>query len=258
MNDKQPEKTILMLERLSRLAALYAFVASFGTAVAAQEQVFTDTDWNLPLKVSCGLPTEGAMKQVRVGGDQKLRVTLNQGDIGQCGTDNKRRHSAPFWERAEVAQVARMPLGRNHRISAEVTIESGFTGAREAFLQIHGWTPNCQKASPPVMLKFHKGLLKIETLRRVTRFRAGNHRDALRKRVAVAGLYGKPLRFVLDFDTTTSPGKLSVSMNGAELVKNARVEFAACAQPYLKIGAYRPGGAKSGTSVVVFDDLRVE
>jgi len=135
---------------------------------------------------------------------------------------------------------------------------SGFTGEREAFFQIHGWAQGCQKASPRLMLKFDAGRLKVETLRGVSVFSSGRHRNVLKKAVDVGALYAKPMRLVVDFDATTRPGKVSVSLDGARLVSNVPIDFARCAQPYVKFGVYRPGGKGTGTSRVVFDDLRVE
>lgn len=241
-----------------RCLTLIASLACFTAPAFAAGQTHKDSDWNTAFQDSCGLPSRTSVEPVAVEGDRKLRFTLNEGEKGKCSTDNQRRHSAPYWERAELSQVARMKVGARYQISAEVMLMQGFTGERESFFQIHGWAKNCKKAYPPVMLKFKKGKLAVETLRGVTKSRPGNHRNVLRKTVRAQSLYGKPVKLTLDFDTRSNPGLLSVSLGGTTLVSGAAVEFAACAKPYAKFGIYRPGGKGSGTSVVVFDDLRVE
>ncbi|MEP5727925.1 MAG: heparin lyase I family protein [Sulfitobacter sp.] len=241
-----------------RYIALAVTLTCLSEAAFAQRQTYTDSDWNMSFVDSCGMPSQQSVVQQAVDGDRKLRFSLKSGDIGKCGTDNQARHSAPFWERAELAQRPKLKLGQRHRISAEITFQSGFTGKREAFMQIHGWTQNCKNASPPVMLKFSNGKMTIETLRKVSSFRRGKHRNILEKLIAVKSLYDKPQILTLDFDTTTNPGRLAVSLGGQPLVTNSPVEFANCAEPYVKIGVYRPGNSGGGTSAVVFDNLLIE
>lgn len=224
---------------------------------AADRTRYKDKDWNESFVESCGLHRPNSIQRVTLEGDQKLQVTLQRGDIGQCSTDNKARHRAPFWERAEVSQSNSFRTGHRYRISAEVTFLQGFTGDRETFFQIHGWATDCTKAYPPVMMKFRNGKLAIETLRGASASHPGNHRNALRKKILVTSLYGKPLTLALEFDTRTQPGKLSVSLSGSELISDAPVSFAPCAIPHIKFGIYRPGGQGSQTSQVLFDDLQV-
>ena len=87
---------------------------------------------------------------------------------------------------------------------------------------------------------------------------SGKHRDVLKRRVDVRKLYDVPMQLVVDFDTSTRPSRMSLSLGGNILVENEKVDYARCAEPRVKFGVYRPGGKGSGTSVVVFDDLRVE
>lgn len=247
-----------MLQRLLLTGTLSLAMICLGAVADAQRQVYSDKDWNTLFVDNCGLPNAGSVETVKIGGDQKLRFTLAKGDKGRCSSDDRRRHRAPYWERAELAQEGRMRVGHLYRISAEIEIVRGFKGDREAFFQIHGWTSACQEANPPLMVKFHKGKLRVEALRGVSATRSGKHRNALRKRVKVRSLYGKPMKLVVDFDTRTQPGRFSLSLGGQVLVSDAKVEFTACAEPHVKFGIYRPGGKATGTSVAVFDDLVVE
>ena len=244
------------MKRFLLTGLLSASLMTIGQISGAQGLIFGDTDWNTAFAESCGLPRQNSIERITLGGDRKLRFTLEPGDIGKCSTDNRSRHRAPYWERAEVSQMTNFNIGHRYRMSAEVTFVSGFVGDRETFFQIHGWAHDCTKAYPPVMVKFKKGKLAIETLRGASGVHPGNHRNALRKNVRVSTLYDRQLAFVVDFDTGTRPGKLSVSLGGAQLVTDAPVTFAPCAVPHVKFGIYRPGGKGSQRSVVVFDDLQ--
>ena len=232
--------------------------AGLSGAAMAQGASYTDSDWNVSFVDNCGLPGPASITPITIDGDRKLRVALAEGDKGTCSSDDRTRHRAPFWERAELAQEGRMALGGKYRISTEVRFIEGFTGEREAFFQIHGWTGACKKAFPPVMLKFDDGKLRVELLRGVSAISSGKHRDVLKRDVDVRKLYDVPMQLVVDFDTSVRPSRVSLSLGGNVLVENEKVDYARCAEPRVKFGVYRPGGKGSKTSVVVFDDLRVE
>ncbi len=244
---------------LRRAKCFIMLVLSAASAVPgnARGQSYSDSDWNVTLVDSCGLPSKASARHQTVGSDRKLAVTLGSGDVGKCGSDNQQRHRAPYWERAELTADRKMPLGHRHTVRVEVQFSSGFTGERETFFQIHGWAQNCKKAYPPVMMKFTDGRLRVETLRRVSALGSGRHRNALEKTISIVSLYGKPARFEIDFDTRSKPGFVSVSIDGRQIVKDAPVDFAKCAEPYVKIGIYRPGGKGSETSAALFDDLEI-
>lgn len=247
-----------MARNMVAAGVLCTFFAGVSTPAFAQGASYSDQDWNATFIDNCGLPAPSSVTPITVEGDQKLQVTLAPGDKGKCSSDNRTRHRAPFWERAELAQEGRMALGGQYRISAELRFVQGFSGEREAFMQIHGYAQGCKKAYPPLMLKFDQGTLKVETLRGVSLISSGRHRNVLKQQISVRDLYGRPLALALDFDTRKHPGRLSVSLNGARVVSDVKVDFAPCAEPHVKIGVYRPGGKGSGISQVVFDDLKVE
>lgn len=240
-----------------RLLLISVVLSLTATITFAQGKRYTDTDWNTTFVDSCGLPSPKSLQHVSVAGDQKLRFTLRPGDKGKCSTDNRRRHSAPYWERAELSQKSWLKPGHRHRISAEITFERGFTGQRETFFQIHGWARNCKRASPPVMMKFTDGKLRIETLRGVTGTYPGDHRNVLQRDVNVASLYGKQVSLTATFDMTTRPTKLSVTLGGRELLKRAPVEMAQCAVPHIKFGIYRPGAQNAEVSTLIYDDVQI-
>jgi hypothetical protein len=137
-----------------RLLQAATVLALLTTPVVATAQTYTDTDWNTVFRESCGMPRPNSIEQVTIGSDKKIRVTLQDGDIGKCSTDNQARHRAPYWERAELSQQNSFRPGQRYQISTEITLLEGFTGERETFFQIHGWAHDCQGAYPPVMMKF--------------------------------------------------------------------------------------------------------
>ncbi|WP_298680411.1 heparin lyase I family protein [uncultured Lentibacter sp.] len=247
--------------------ALMSFTAmlALSTQLQASNETFRDRDWNVRAVDNCGFPNtsrkDPSVSWVRINGDKKLKFTLRQGEKGKCSTDQKPRHRAPYWERAEVRQDPKMRLGSISMISFEATFLEGFTGDRETFFQIHSWDNGCS-AYPLAMMKSQKGRLVVWSLHKVsgdgTGAGAGQHREVQAQSVRIPQLYGKPIKFELDLDTRTSPGKLSVRMNGRTIVSDAATSFAPCARPHMKFGVYRPGGAGSSTSTVLIDDVVVK
>jgi hypothetical protein len=221
--------------------------------------------WNVSAYDNCGLPvTRGDSKSiswVKTDAGRKLRVVLNPGDVGKCSTDNQARHRAPYWERAELHQKGELKPGRVHKLSAEFTLLRGFTGDRETFFQIHGWNGSCH-AYPPMMMMFDRGSLRVWALRGVSGSGIkgsgrGQHKPVQQRSISTASLIGKPQALEVVFDNRSTPGKLSVSLNGQPVVSQARVDFAPCAKPHFKMGIYRPGGKGSKTSEILFDKVMV-
>ena len=240
-----------------------SFLTVFGLAGPTVAQSFKDNDWTTAVFANCGLPnSKGGVPVVewsRTGQDRKLSFTLQKGQVGTCFTDATARHSAPYWERAEVRQDGNLRLDAVNTISFEATFQSGFQGKRESFFQIHNWGQSCD-AYPPLMLKFHRGALQVMALRGVKStaqrvMRQGRHRNVVSNDFQVADHYGKPIRFRIVFETKEQgQGTMSLFANDIQLVKDARLDFAICAKPHIKFGIYRPGGT-SDTSQVAFDDL---
>ena len=245
-----------MLKAIAMIGLTLAGICTASIGFA-QGRSYGDSDWNTQLVDGCGLPQPNSVQYVEVGGDQKLRFTLASGDKGRCSNDDRARHRAPYWERAELSQHDLLQLGHRYRISAELQFTKGFEGERETFMQIHAWARDCTQAYPPVMMKFHKGKLRIEPMRAVSKRAPGRHRNLLRQRVTIQSLYGTPTRLTLDYDTSTAPARLSVFMGERQILNNAPVEIAACGKPHLKLGIYRPGGKGSGPSQVIVDDVRI-
>lgn len=252
------------MKLISMLSAM-ALALTPMTALAAGKS-FKDKDWNVSAYDNCGLPVARGKDQsiswVKTEEDRKLRVVLRPGDKGKCSTDNQARHRAPYWERAELHQKGELKPGRVHHLSAEITVLQGFTGERETFFQIHGWNGKCH-AYPPMMLMFDKGSLRVWALRGVRGSGIegsgrGQHKPVQQRNVTARAITGVPQKLDVVFDSRTTPGKLSVSLNGQAVVSGATVEFAPCAKPHFKFGVYRPGGKGSQTSEVLFDKISVK
>lgn len=230
----------------------------------ASGKSYKDSDWSVSMIDNCGFPVakgeNASVTWVRLEGEKKLRFTLREGERGKCPSDNKARHRAPYWERAELRQNPKMRVGTIQQISFEAIFVEGFQGDRETFFQIHAWNEGCA-ASPLVMMKSLRGRLGVWALHKVSGDGlgrgGGKHKDVQKRSVAMASLYGKKSRFVIELDTTTMPGRLSVFLNDQPIVSNASVSFAPCAAPHVKMGIYRPGGKGSGTSTIILDKLKV-
>lgn len=244
-----------------KIVAVAAVMLGCSAQVHAQAscKTYTDRDWSVSFYDNCGFPvtmgTDQSVSWVTANGDRKLRFILRPGDRGRCYSDNEFRHRARFWERAEVREAGALKLGGAYRIEAEFTPLQGFTGERETFFQIHGWAKGCE-TYPPIMLKFDRGRLQVWVLRGLASGQGG-HKAVQTHNLRVKTLIGQANQLVLDFDTRTSPGQVSVMVNGQSIVSNAAVEFADCAKPHVKMGIYRPGGKGSGTSEILFDDLTI-
>ena len=262
-----------MFVQIAKLIPKLAFLISISLTVfawtpALAQSSFKDRDWSTSAFANCKLPTsvnrEKPVSWVGVNGDRKLLFQLQPGQVGRCSTDNRARHGAAFWERAELRQKGYLKLGKVNKISFEATFLEGFLGERETFFQIHGWNDGCP-AYPPLMLSFDKGRLRVNALTGVKPNAGqvwlskdqGQHRAVQERSFKVQSLYGRPQRFEVVFDASGSrSGLLTVNVNGQTLVDGARIEYAPCAKPHIKFGIYRPGKGTSA-SRLLFDDLSI-
>lgn len=261
---RKPVNASLKVFCIFLVAFVFVLVSPYSSF--AKGKTYRDSDWNSSAYDNCGLPVTRGEKRsvalVKIDGDRKVRMTLREGEVGRCSTDAKARHSAPFWERAELRQDGYLKIGKVHRLKFEAIFQEGFRGRRETFFQVHGWNGNCH-AYPPLMMMFDREKLTIWALRNVSgdgisRQNRGSHKDVASKLVSINSLLGKPSKFEVEFDTRRQPGRLSVLLNGRAIVQSTSIGFANCAKPYFKFGVYRPGGSGSKTSTVLFDNIIVE
>ncbi len=237
-----------------------------ATPAFAGGKTYGDRDWSIKLRDNCGMPvtrgTAASLRQMRdSSGDRFLEFRLAPGDVGGCSTDATARHSAPFWERAELSQVSRMKVGKLYEISFDVQLVQGFGGDRESFFQIHAWAKGCA-AYPPVMMLFDEGRFQIRALRGVTqnrmgRGKKGSHKAHRVRSVSLAEFRAAPRRVGVRFDTRTNPAQMQVTLDGRVILKPVPVEIAACGEPHVKLGIYRPGRGQA-VSVARFDNVTVQ
>ncbi|RVT84056.1 hypothetical protein DXV76_10160 [Rhodobacteraceae bacterium CCMM004] len=252
------------------LAAMLAMSVGQATTTSAGQRDYTDTDWTVTLHDNCGLPVpssravhadrQGSVRWTTVGKDRQLIFHLRRGDRGRCRSDDRPRHGAPFWERAELRQIGALDPLRRHRISLTAKFADGFIGRRETFLQIHGWTGDCPSA-PLAMLQMHRRALRA-TLLTVPPSSDAERRGTLRPvpmdRIDVTDLRDSDTAIVLDLDMTARPYLASLTVNGQTLFSERPVHAVPCAVPRIKLGIYRPGGINPGRSTLIVDDIRVD
>ena len=146
--------------------------------------------------------------------------------MGGCRSDRRRRHRAPYWERAEIKQTHTLEMDRAYSLTYRVRFLKGFDNEREDFLQVHQSVKGC-RGGPSIMVKFSGGRLERSWL----------------SPVRIADIRGKWINVRLDFKAAESyavyfDGEPVIDM---EPVKNPR----SCGEPHLKMGIYRPGDDKA-------------
>ena len=119
-----------------------------------------DKDWDVGFYSNCQLP-KNTISTIEENGNKFLRFQLKNMQKGGCSTDRQRRHSAAYWERAELKQRMNFRKDSTYEIKFKVRFIEGFEGNRETFFQIHQYSDNC-KVGPPMMLKFHNDYLVLD------------------------------------------------------------------------------------------------
>lgn len=247
-----------------------ALALGFLSPQPAHAQVFSDRDWNVKMKVSCGAPDKQSIRKVKTNGDRKIRLVLKPGDIGKCKTDNVERHGAKYWERAEISQANHMKSGKTYAVEWSAVLEQGFVGKEENFFQIHAWNDPCS-AYPPLMVRFHNGNLRVMALRNLgpkagkvwLSKENGRHVKVNTKNISIKQLVGKETRFKVVAHFARN-GWVTMYINDKIIANKAPMEMATCGKPYIKMGVYRPGPAlknprqkPSQTSSIVVDDIKI-
>lgn len=228
-------------------------------------------DWTDRFFANCDLPrpvagADGAAPSVsweRADGARRLRVSVRPGDVGRCHSDDRPRDGAPFWERVELRQSDSLPDGVRSTITFDATFREGFTGKRETFFQLHGWSKTCRSA-PLAMLQFDWRTLKVLLLQPEA---PGTARPGLRQRGALfsalpdapplSALKGGAHRFELSFDARERPYKVGLAVDGDVLLPPTEIHAEPCATPRIKIGIYRPGRLNPAPSEILIGDLRI-
>lgn len=259
---------VISCRRVTFLAFLVT-IFFFAFSPDAHAEVYKDSDWNTEFYNNCGLPCtvpepgrEISLKWRSIGGDRKLQVSLMPGDTGGCSSDQLARNGANYWERAEILQMGHLADGVRNEVSFDVEFIEGFTGKRETFFQIHGWTPDCP-AAPLIMAQFDWRVLKLLVLKPDNdaidpQGSRGHLENALDQRISLQSLQGRVNRFRVILDRTTNPNHVDIVLNNRFLIEGEPVHTVSCAVPRLKIGIYRPGDVNPETSVALYDDVQIE
>ena len=209
---------------------------------------YTDNDWNQTFYDNCQMPNKDSLTWITKNNNNFLRFSLGNKDVGRCSSDNKKRHSAPYWERAELKQRVGLSKNAVYQIDFEARFIEGFSGKRETFFQIHQGVRGC-RVGPLVMLKFNNSELNLQIKTSDTKSMTYRRMDW-----KINELLGEWHKFRIIFDTISK--KLSISIN-SDPVFNTISKLSECGIPHLKFGIYRDGSMdlKNRTSVVDFDKL---
>jgi hypothetical protein len=218
---------------------------------ACQKTGGNDKDWNLSFYDNCGMPSMDSVEWIKEGDNEFIRFQLRDKDYGRCSTDGTARHSAPYWERAELKQSSFLSQNKEYELEFKVRFVEGFFGDRETFWQIHAYNSPCH-AAPPVMLKISRGELILATLRPERKGHKVHHSN-----LKIGNLIGKWSTFKLKFDTGEKP-RISIFIDNNEVFSEKSFRIEACGKPHFKFGIYRPGNvAGKYRSVVDFDKIRL-
>ncbi|WP_371155156.1 hypothetical protein [Jannaschia sp. 2305UL9-9] len=259
-----------MIRWLTLSCLVFLFSAAFGTSAEAGRRQYSDTDWNVILLDNCGMPVpsarsgEPSVEWFAQAGDRKLKFVLDPGDVGRCSSDSRRRHGAPYWERAELRQLKMMSYDAPFEIRFSAQFLEGFTNGRETFFQLHGWTHACT-AAPLVMLKSHHGSLRLELLQGVVENGSplggapyrGQLRPVSMERLLIRDLVGAEHVFRSRLSMKGGYGVFSLWIDDRLMVDEVPFTYQSCVTPRIKLGIYRPGGDANRRSVLLIDDVWV-
>lgn len=238
-----------MLARLVLCFLILAPAAAFGDYTAGptfdyfSKTAYKDRDWNVTFYENCDLPAYSSTQWVMEEGERFLRFTLKNGQVGGCSTDNRARHRAPWWERAEMKQTETLEQNRDYRLTFRVRFVKGFNTEREGFFQIHQYLSDC-RVGPVFMAKFYDGHLRDN--------------DGNFSTVHIHEVLGKWHNIRFDFNTSKS---YVLYFNGKEVMSGDLYRLRSCGGPHLKMGIYRPGDANATgdrLSIVDIDKVSLE
>ena len=207
---------------------------------------YQDKDWNVEFYESCDLPDSNSIRWVTEGNETFLRFTLKNGQVGECSTDAMARHSAPYWERAEIKQTSTLKQDADYALTFKVRFVKGFSYEREDFFQLHQTVQGC-KVGPPMMFKFSNG-----------RLTAKHWYERLKRKVHINEFIGKWTDVKLEVNFTES--YYNLYFNDEMIIEEGDFSVESCGEPFLKFGIYRPGdeGATGERiSIVDFDKINL-
>ena len=214
-----------------------------------------DKDWNTCFLSNCALPQSDPIRWIDEN-RRFLRFTLSDKDRGGCPTDRVARHSAPYWERAELRQSGFLKKGKLYSINTSLRFVEGFNGRRETFFQIHAYNNACKQAYPPIMMKFDNAYSDNAVLTLLALNSHRRHRS-YRSNLEIDDILGDLVSFNLELDLSEK-ASVSVSIEGETVFSEIPFWRDPCGTPHIKFGAYRPGSpAGNKRSIVDFDSINV-
>lgn len=196
---------------------------------------YKDRDWNVEFYENCDMPEYHSAQWIEEDGERFLRFTLKNGQVGGCTGDNRARHSAPWWERAEVKQTSGLDRDRNYSLTFCVRFVEGFNNDREGFIQLHQSVKGCRTGAL-VIVRFSNGVL------------LGSFPP-----VGIEDYFGRWVDVRFDFNPSSH---FDLYLDGNAVIEGQGTRRPARAQclPHLKIGIYRPGNDQApGNSLSVMD-----
>jgi len=199
---------------------------------------------------NCGFPNSESLKVIELNEDTVFKFRLANKDVGLCSSDKRRRHSAPYWERAELKQKEILKRNRKYQLDFSFKIVQGFSGSRETFFQLHNYKKSC-KTSPAAMLKADNGKLILWL-----KEEGMTQQHSLNLTVNDILLQQQRVRWIID---THESASISVLLNGELVIDSAPMDLPLCGSPHLKFGIYRPGSEtdKNRTSEIEFAKMRL-
>lgn len=239
--------------------ALVALASSACNSIGVEQGgSVKDSDWNMRFGSNCKLPHYDSIRWLEENGRRFTRFSLNDKDKGGCPTDKAARHSAPYWERAELRQTGFLKKNNTYTIDKTLRFVEGFNGEREAFFQVHAYNKSCKQAGPPLMLMFDNNKHTDSSVLTLHALQSSKRHNSYRSSLNIKDVLGEWIDLTLRVDTSDE-GKITLSIDDEVLFTDVPFWIAPCGKPHIKFGAYRPGRLSGNdVSVVDFDSINVE
>ena len=108
---KHEESSLISQKVFDQFGKIDILINNAGIVAAPNwesKQKLTEDDWNLTFYENCSMPKMDSLQWIKEGKNKFIRFRLDDKHYGGCSTDRRARHSAPYWERAEVKQTNRI------------------------------------------------------------------------------------------------------------------------------------------------------
>ena len=173
----------------------------------------------------------GTIKRMRGG----WTFNLKHGDVGGCPTDNRARHGAPYWERAEL-RSSYMRKNRTYEFSFDVKFDPTKRSSRlTSFFQIHSYAPGCARCVQMLSMRANGSSIAAHL--------QNNKGLHVRHNLGIsrASLANNWRTFKIRVGTSAGYNRISIWVDGRKVLSERSVYLDPKGKPYLKVGLYRPG-----------------